>query len=101
MCSPRGVIAEFAKLQEAIMQAGGAQGETRYWEILRRHGAETPSHFRSSQPARLCAKELFQAIQTFEQPRSGADSSSAELVASAIPQVAGAADQEGGKQDVD
>jgi len=102
MCSPRGVSAEFAKLQQAIMQAGGAQGETRYWEILRRHGAENASHFKSSQPARLCAKELFQAIQTFEQPRSGADSiSPAELVASAIQQVAEARDPEEGKENVD
>jgi hypothetical protein len=102
MCSPRGVIAEFAKLQEAITQAGGAQGETRYWEILRRHGAENSSHFKSSQPARLCAKELFQAIQTFEQPVSEGDSMSpAELVASATQQVGGAADHEGEKENVD
>jgi hypothetical protein len=28
---------------------------------------EGPSQFRRSQPARLCAKELFQAIQSFPQ----------------------------------
>ena len=67
MCSPRGVIEEFARLKEAITQAAGAQGETGYGEILRRHGVENSSQFKSSQPARLCAKELFQAIQSFQQ----------------------------------
>jgi len=67
MCSPRGVIEEFAKLQEAITQVGGAQGESTYQEILKRHGVEGPNQFKRSQPARLCAKELFQAIQNFPQ----------------------------------
>ena len=67
MCSPRGVIEEFARLKEAITQAAGAQGETGYGEILKRHGVENSSQFKSSQPARLCAKELFQAIQNFQQ----------------------------------
>src|SRR4029077_507887 len=67
MCSPRGVIEEFARLKEAITQAAGAQGETEYWDILRRHGVENSSQFKSSQPARLCAKELFQAIQSLQQ----------------------------------
>ena len=67
MCSPRGVIEEFARLKGAITQTAGAQGETGYWEILRRHGVENSGQFKSSQPARLCAKELFQAIQSFQQ----------------------------------
>jgi hypothetical protein len=67
MCSPRGVMQEFAKLQEAITQAAGAQGESIYQEILKRHGVERPNQFKRSQPARLCAKELFQAIQSFPQ----------------------------------
>jgi hypothetical protein len=67
MCSPRGVIEEFTRLKEAITQAAGAQGETEYWEILRRHGVENASQFKSSQPARLCAKELFHAIQSLQQ----------------------------------
>src|SRR5258706_9427079 len=74
MCSPRGVIEEFARLKEAITQAAGAQGETGYTEILKRHGVENSSQFKSSQPARLCAKELFQAIQNF-QKASAADGS--------------------------
>jgi hypothetical protein len=56
MCSPRGVIEEFARLKVAITQTGGALGETGYGEILRRHGAENSSQFKSSQPARLCAE---------------------------------------------
>jgi hypothetical protein len=55
------------RLKEAITQAAGAQGETGYTDILRRHGVENSSQFKSSQPARLCAKELFQAIQSFQQ----------------------------------
>jgi AAA domain len=74
MCSPRGVIEEFARLKEAITQAAGAEGETGYGEILGRHGVENSSQFKSSQPARLCAKELFQAIQTFSQTRASAAS---------------------------
>jgi hypothetical protein len=68
MCSPRGVIEEFARLKESITQVAGAEGETGYGEILKRHGVENSSQFKSSQPARLCAKELFQAIQNFSQP---------------------------------
>ncbi len=67
MCSPRGVMQEFAKLQEAITHVAGAQGEFTYQEILKRHGVQGPSQFKRSQPARLCAKELFQAIQSFPQ----------------------------------
>jgi hypothetical protein len=67
MCSPRGVTEEFARLKEAIRQSGGAEGENGYMEILRRHGVENSTQFKSSQPARLCAKELFQAIRSFQQ----------------------------------
>jgi hypothetical protein len=67
MCSPRGVIEEFARLKEEIKQAAGTEGEFGYSEILKRHGVENASQFKSSQPARLCAKELFQAIQSLQQ----------------------------------
>src|SRR5216684_1659839 len=46
MCSPRGVIEEFARLKEALTQAAGEQGETGYGEILKRHGVEDSSHFK-------------------------------------------------------
>ncbi|HYM08782.1 MAG TPA: ATP-binding protein [Terriglobales bacterium] len=74
MCSPRGVIEEFSRLKEAITQSGGPQGESTYGEILRRHGVENSSQFKSSQPARLCAKELFQAIQNMQPTGSPASS---------------------------
>src|SRR6266542_2565522 len=50
MCSPRGVTEEFARLKRAITQAGGAQGESGYVKILRRHGVDCSSQFKSSQP---------------------------------------------------
>jgi DNA polymerase III delta prime subunit len=67
MCSPRGVIAEFARLRESLSEAAGTDGESEYQEVLRRHGVERPSEFKSSQPARLCAKELFLAIERHNQ----------------------------------
>jgi hypothetical protein len=69
MCSPRGVIAEFAKLREALSAATGGDGEAEYRAILNQHGVERPSDFQSRQPARLCAKELYLAIQN-HQPAS-------------------------------
>lgn len=63
MCSPRGAVEEFSGLREAMIKKAGAQGHTEYQEILRRHGVERASDFKSSQPARLCARELFLAIQ--------------------------------------
>jgi len=67
MCTPRSVVAEFAKLREAIAHAGGAEGESAYQEILKRHGVEQPGEFKRSQQARVCAKELFQAIERFQE----------------------------------
>jgi hypothetical protein len=72
MCSPRGVVAEFAKLKEAITQVGGDEGESLYQGVLSRHGVQRPSDFSRSQPARLCAKELFQAIQSFRRTSDSA-----------------------------
>jgi hypothetical protein len=89
MCSPRGVMQEFAKLQETITQAGGAQGESIYQEILKRHGVEGPNQFRRSQPARLCAKELFQAIQSFPQSCDASPGIDAVDVAAAEVAVTG------------
>jgi hypothetical protein len=67
MCTPRSVVTEFAKLKEAITRAGGAEGESAYQEILKRHSVERPSEFKRSQQARFCAKELFQAIERFQE----------------------------------
>jgi hypothetical protein len=100
MCSPRGVIEEFARLKESITQAGGAQGETGYGEILQRHGVENSSQFKSSQPARLCAKELFQAIQSFQQGPTA--KSTIEVVEAPVLEVQRNAEvQEGNQQNGD
>ena len=96
MCSPRGVIEEFARLKEAITQAAGAQGETGYREILKRHGVENSSQFKSSQPARLCAKELFQAIQSFQQTSAANGAIGVAEIPAA--EVQRSADVQGGKQ---
>jgi hypothetical protein len=69
MCSPRGVIAEFARLRESLSEAAGTDGESEFQEVLRGHGVERPSDFKSSQPARLCAKELFLAIERHNENR--------------------------------
>jgi hypothetical protein len=74
MCTPRGAIAEFAKLEEAITRAGGAEGESAYQQILKRHGVEQPSGFKRSQQARVCAKEIFQAIERFQEISHSASS---------------------------
>jgi hypothetical protein len=88
MCTPRSVVAEFAKLKEAITQAGGAEGESAYQEILKRHSVERPNEFKRSQHARFCAKELFQAIERFQEISQAAN-------AAAKDNEAGAAATEG------
>jgi DNA polymerase III delta prime subunit len=78
MCTPRSVVTEFAKLKEAITQAGGAEGESAYQEILKRHSVERPSEFKRSQQARFCAKELFQAIERFQEISQAANGAAKE-----------------------
>ena len=34
-----------------------------YYRILRQHGAEHPRQFRSMQPARLCAKDVYVLLE--------------------------------------
>jgi hypothetical protein len=83
MCTPRSVVVEFDKLKEAITQAGGADGESAYQEILKRHGVECPGDFKRSQQARVCAKELFQAIERFQEISQSASSTGATTAAPA------------------
>jgi len=83
MCTPRSVVTEFAKLKEAITQAGGAEGESAYQEILKRHSVERPSEFKRSQQARFCAKELFQAIERFQEISQAANGATKEKAAGA------------------
>jgi hypothetical protein len=76
MCSPRGVAKEFDALKTEIEQLGGSTGLAEFDSILRRHGVHHPKQFRSSQPARLCAKDVYALL---EQLRSNAQENQAEL----------------------
>jgi hypothetical protein len=59
MGSPRGVVKEFEDLKGVIEALAGSTGAAEYYRILRQHGVEKPRDFTSSQPARMCAKEVF------------------------------------------
>src|SRR3984957_14522857 len=63
MCSPRGVMNEFAELKKAMEELAGSTGVAEYYRILRQHGAEHPRQFRSMQPARLCAKDVYVLLE--------------------------------------
>jgi hypothetical protein len=76
MCSPRGVAKEFDALKSEIKQLGGSTGLAEFDSILRRHGVHHPKQFRSSQPARLSAKDVYALL---EQLRSNAQENQGEL----------------------
>jgi hypothetical protein len=76
MCSPRGVAKEFDVLKAEIEQLGGSTGLAEFDSILRRHGVHHPKQFRSSQPARLCAKDVYALLEQF---RSNAQENQGEL----------------------
>jgi hypothetical protein len=59
MCSPRGVAHEFDALKASIEALAGSVGVAEYSGILRKHGVSQPRQFRSTQPARLCAKDVY------------------------------------------
>jgi hypothetical protein len=59
MSSKEGAAAEFARLREALQQRlGDLMAEAEYRRILGEHGVREPGEFKSSRPARLCAKDL-------------------------------------------
>jgi hypothetical protein len=59
MCSPRGVAKELEGLKIAVEQLAGSAGVAEYLRILGQHGVENPNEFRTTQTARLCAKDVF------------------------------------------
>jgi hypothetical protein len=59
MCNPRGVLKEFVGLEAEMERLAGSTGVAEYYRILRQHGVDHPKRFKASQPARLCAKEVF------------------------------------------
>ena len=63
MCSPRGVANEFDALKASIEALAGSTGVAEYHAILRKHGVSHPRQFRSMQPARLCAKDVYVLLE--------------------------------------
>ncbi len=63
MCNPRGVVKEFIGLEAEMERLTGSTGVAEYYRILRQHGVDHPKRFKASQPARLCAKEVFGLLE--------------------------------------
>ena len=63
MCSPRGVAQEFNALKASIEALSGSTGVAEYYGILRSHGVSHPRLFRSAQPARMCAKDVYVLLE--------------------------------------
>jgi hypothetical protein len=63
MCSPRGVLHEFEELRNAVEALAGPAGLAEYDVILSKHGVEHAKQFKSSQPARLCAKDVYLLLE--------------------------------------
>ena len=80
MCSPRGVANEFDALKASIEALAGSTGVSEYCGILRKHGVTHARQFRSMQPARLCAKDVYVLL---EHLRANARENQSELEAEA------------------
>ena len=76
MCSPRGVAHEFEVFKASIVVLAGSTGIAEFYQILRQHGVSNPRQFRSTQPARLCAKDVYALL---EQLRSNARENLSEV----------------------
>jgi AAA domain len=63
MCSPRGVVKELEDLRIEVENLAGSAGVAEYYGILRRHGVDRPRHFKTMQPARLCAKDVYVLLE--------------------------------------
>jgi hypothetical protein len=63
MCTPRGVVKEFDELKTAVEQLAGSTGVAEYSRILRQHGVSQPKQFKASQPARVCAQDVFVLLE--------------------------------------
>jgi hypothetical protein len=77
MCSPRGVVKEFDALKASVEALAGSTGVAEYYRILRLHGVDRSRQFQSTQPARLCAKDVYILL---EQLRSNARENQAEVM---------------------
>jgi len=76
MCTPRGVVKELQGLGAEVERLAGSTGVAEYYRILREHGVDHPKRFKASQPARLCAKEVFGLL---EELRRNAQESESQL----------------------
>ncbi len=68
--------AEFEAFKASIEALAGSTGVAEFYQILRQHGVSHPRQFRSTQPARLCAKDVYVLL---EQLRSNARENQSEL----------------------
>jgi len=59
MCSPRGVTKEFEALKREVESLAGAAGRAEFHRILRENGVNHAQDFKSAQPARICAKQIY------------------------------------------
>jgi hypothetical protein len=94
MCSPRGVIMELDDLRTKIEQLAGSAGVAECQRILRQHGVGHAKQFKSSQPARLCAKDVFGLLE--ELRRNACDNQRELALGSTVDQsseVSGAAQE--------
>ena len=81
MCTPRGVVKELEDLRAEVEALAGSAGIAAHNRLLRQHGVEHPRQFRTSQPARLCAKDVFALL---EELRAKARENQNELTASNV-----------------
>jgi hypothetical protein len=94
MCTPRGVVKEFEDLRIAVENLAGSAGVAEYYRILRQHGVDRPRQFKSMQPARLCAKDVYVLL---EQLRASAQENQAAFslgpeIQPAIPELKASGD---------
>jgi hypothetical protein len=50
-------------VETAVEQLAGSTGVAEYARILRQHGVDRPKEFKTAQPARLCAKDVFALLE--------------------------------------
>ena len=94
MCNPRGVIKELDDLRTKIEQLAGSTGVAECQRILRQHGVGHAKQFKSSQPARMCAKDVFGLLEELRQ--NACDNQRELALGSAVDQgieVSGAAQE--------
>jgi hypothetical protein len=62
MTTSEGAVDQIEKLKEKLLLLTGPAGAADYARVLQTFGVSTPAEFKSSRPARLCAKDLFMRL---------------------------------------